>query len=89
MLYSCKFRFPSTKVLITGISILMSLISTFLKTYDHTILGFKAKHYGLIKDSFREKLSDIDLLGTSYKADGLLFVGAWSLPTQTEVKFIF
>ena len=59
----------------------MSLISTFLKTYDHTILGFKAKHFGLIKGSFREKLSDIDLLGTSYKADGLLFVGAWSLPT--------
>ena len=82
MLSSCKLRFASTKVFITGISIFTSLIcSHFLKAKDHTILGFKAKHYGLIKDSFREKLSDIDLLGTSYKADGLLFVGAWSLRT--------
>ena len=50
---------------------------------------FQSKTSLFEKKIHSEKLSDIDLSVTFYKADGLLFVGAWSLPTQTEVKFIF
>ena len=50
---------------------------------------FQSKTSLFEKKIHSEKLPDIDLFVTSYKADGLLFVGAWSLPTQTEVNSYF